>query len=102
MTKHTRYNCSDRGRARRVSYRERWPEKIAARAAVRSALRAGTIKKKRCGCRGYYENGRAKCRAPLATVEAHHVSYNKNRWLDVKWLCPNGHKMEHQKRAAMA
>lgn len=100
MSKYSTYNTSTKGRARRATYAAAHPERIAARSAVWSALRAGTLTKKRCGCKGYYDNGRAKCRAPLATVEAHHASYNKTRWLDVKWLCPNGHRMEH--RAATA
>ena len=79
------YNRTDAGKAtmQRASevQRRRFPEKVAARQAVKVALIAGKLTRKpceRCGAR---------------RVHAHHHDYAKP--LDVIWLCPPCHRAEH-------
>lgn len=62
--------------------------KAAARGAVKSALDAGEIQRPAtcsdCGAR--------------ERIEAHHVSYEPARWLDVVWLCVPCHRKIHGRR----
>jgi len=64
--------------------RERYPERKHARDAVYRALKAGTLVKaplcERCG---------RPCEA-----QGHHESYDKERWLDVQWLCVQCHRIK--------
>lgn len=60
---------------------EKFPERLAARQAVRIALRNGALKGKPCE-----ECGDEKS-------QAHHPDYSKP--LDVKWLCRSCHNKEH-------
>lgn len=59
-------------------YKAKCPEKIKARQAVADALKAGRLIKEPCPC-GEIE------------VQAHHESYEKEKWLDVDWLCEKCH-----------
>lgn len=68
-----------------ADWQARNPEAVAARAAVRKALKAGTIgKSKRCQVHGCYERDR---------IEGHHFDYAHP--LHVVWLCPSHHKAAH-------
>ena len=62
-------------------WRKRNPEKYAAHCAVKSALRAGKIKKEPCMVCGNRNS------------QAHHGDYTKP--LDVIWLCPQHHSEVH-------
>lgn len=67
-----------------VAHKRHWarhPEKRAARGAVSSAVQRGTLKKQPC----------VRCGAPK--TQAHHHDYSKP--LDVTWLCPPCHRLEH-------
>lgn len=83
-----RYKLTDKGRASNVRYlrslRNRHPEKVAARQAVRNAIRDGILAKPE-GC--------SKC-GEVGYVEAHHPDYSKP--LEVKWLCLICHMDEHE------
>jgi hypothetical protein len=64
--------------------------RYAARAAVNSAVRSGTLSKpetcQRCGDRG--------------NLHGHHHSYARECWLDVEWLCKKCHLRHHAQEAA--
>lgn len=81
-----RVRRSGRGKyARRKTYLVRYaskhPERIAARNAIRRAIKSGQLKKLSCFC------GEKQ-------VEAHHhKGYEKNYWLDVQWLCREHHRL---------
>jgi len=68
-------------------YRKNNPEKWAAHAAVRNALKTGRLKKSPCEVCGN-EN----------SVVAHHHDYSKP--LDVIWLCHFHHRQVHTQSAA--
>jgi hypothetical protein len=68
-----------------ADWQARNPEAVAAKAAVRKALKAGVIAKpKRCQVRGCLERER---------IEGHHFDYAHP--LHVVWLCPGHHKQAH-------
>jgi ribosomal protein S27AE len=69
------------GYARRSA--QKYPEKRAARVAVGNAIRDGRLFKEPCG----------KCGSEKA--QAHHDDYSKP--LEVRWLCPRCHGLEHRK-----
>lgn len=71
------------------SRRARWPERSRARDAVAKAIRSGAlVPAAQCACGGQ-------------PVEAHHESYERDRWLDVEWLCHRCHARRHgEERAA--
>jgi hypothetical protein len=79
------YNRSESGKAlrRRVAreMRERYPEKFAARQAVRIALRKKELTRTPC----------VSCGNPRS--QAHHPDYSKP--LDVVWLCARCHASAH-------
>lgn len=54
-----------------------------ARRAVNNAIAAGTLERMPCEVCG------------RANAEAHHHSYEKEYWFDVKWLCTEHHREEH-------
>jgi len=64
-----------------VKHRAAYPEKYAARNAVRSALRSGLLVRMPCEICGCEKS------------EAHHDDYS--RPLDVRWLCRVHHLMHH-------
>ena len=66
-----------------TAYRKRFPERQRARAKLIYHLGKGRIVKQPCRCGA--EN-----------VQAHHPDYSKP--LDVVWLCPGCHGMEHRKK----
>ena len=68
-------------RASEKKYRLRNPEKVAARAKVRAAIKRGELTRQPCEVCGKEE------------VEAHHDDYS--RPLDVRWLCAEHHNAEH-------
>ena len=67
-------------------YKDRHPEKAAAKKAVRSMVRYGDFQKptvcEDCGKT-----------FPVAQIHAHHEDYSKP--LDVVWVCPGGHVARH-------
>jgi hypothetical protein len=74
----------------RISARKhylKFPAKIAARKAVIRAIELGLILRPvACSvCENY------------GKVEAHHDSYERERWLDVRWLCRKCHMEHHRK-----
>lgn len=76
-----KYSKTDAGKEskakRNARYRDRHPERIKARTAVRGAIRDGRlIRPSACEC----------CGEPCAP-HAHHWSYKEDNWLDVEWLC---------------
>lgn len=73
-------------RKRSASYRARWPEKKAAHAAVKYALKTGELERKPCERCG-------------AKAEAHHDDYNKP--LEVMWLCRIHHAERHRELATL-
>ena len=81
----------DKKRAFNQSYVARYPQKYAAKIAVRTAMRAGKILHQPC----------EQCGS--ADSEGHHEDYSKP--LYVRWLCPKHHAERHrqirkEKRAA--
>lgn len=71
------------------SYRKRHPEKYKAHSAVSNAVRDGRLEKlsacEKCGCDDKKLHGH------------HWQGYNKENWLNVKWLCPPCHKQSEIK-----
>lgn len=65
--------------------RKQNPDKYKARNAVASALRKGLITK---------ANSCDNCGSSLS-LEAHHHSYEKEFWLDIRWLCASCHREVH-------
>ncbi len=69
-------------------YRVSHPDRIAAHAAVKNSLRRGGIIPLPCedevlgGCRG--------------RIEAHHDSYEPDKWLAVNWRCQKHHRAREQ------
>lgn len=61
--------------------KERYPERVAARAAVHHAIRDGKLERQACEICG------------ATPAHAHHEDYS--RALDVRWLCPECHRAEH-------
>jgi len=57
--------------------------KLRAHAAVRVALRQGTLKRGRCEVCGSFR------------VDAHHDSYLPEDWLRVRWRCRRHHQQLH-------
>ena len=62
-------------------YREKYPEKISARRAVRYALQSGKLEKGACEFEG------SECSGP---IHAHHDDYTKP--LKVRWFCEHHHR----------
>lgn len=60
---------------------ERYPERVAARRAVREAVRSGRLVRQPCEVCGSKK------------VQAHHEDYSRR--LDVKWLCTEHHRAAH-------
>lgn len=82
-------NISPAGRreqyARTVRQRAIHPEKSQARLAVHRALRKGVLKRQPCTQCGSTRN-----------VDGHHYrGYEREHWLDVRWLCRKCHAQEH-------
>ena len=63
------------------AYRKKYPERMSAYAAVKTALKSGKIKKEKC----FY------CKRK--DTQAHHEDYSKK--LDIIWVCPIHHKILH-------
>ena len=64
--------------------RERHPDHLAARIAVRQAIERGDIRREPCGV----------CGATPAQAH-HHCGYAPEHWLDVVWRCIKCHAREH-------
>ena len=64
--------------------RAKFPEKIAARDAVTTAIRRGEL-----------ERGSCETCGECSGVEAHHDSYAKKHRLKVRWLCTRCHRDHH-------
>lgn len=73
-------------RIRVANYKKKYPEKISAKQAVQRALKSGKlVKSSKCEiCGGE------------AAIQAHHHSYEKQYWLDVKWVCQQCHNNIHK------
>lgn len=66
-------------------YRKKNPEKIKAHNKVNNSIKRGILKK-------------LKCRdCERLDTHAHHQDYSKP--LEVTWLCPSHHKLEHSKKS---
>jgi len=63
----------------------RYPERVAARNAVNSAIRAGTLLREPCRDCGTTED-----------IQGHHEDYSKP--LDVIWLCRSCHRELHERQ----
>ena len=78
-------------RQRILNQQSRWvdkhPLKRKAQTAATNAVRYGKLERKfnceDCGCGG--------------KLHKHHHSYEKEFWLDIKWLCPKCHGKEHKR-----
>jgi len=66
--------------------RKRYPAHKAARNAVYSALKKGTLTR---------PNHCTLCEKPC-TPEGHHESYEEGKYLDVVWLCKKCHRKRHE------
>ena len=64
------------------NYRKKYPERIRAQGRINDGIRYGKLKRKPC----------IVCNSK---AHAHHPDYSKP--LDVIWLCPRHHKLEHAK-----
>ena len=71
---------SPAGKARRIAWEKRNPEKVAARVALGNAVRDGRVQKP-CAC--------SRCNTPTWPLHGHHKDYSKP--LDVTWLCAKCH-----------
>ncbi len=65
----------------KLRQKEKYPERLKARELAYTAFRRGKLKKSACEVCGDLES------------EAHHDDYS--RPLDVRWLCPKHHRVEH-------
>lgn len=81
------YRSTEKGAAVRKKPTLLDPAKVAARLAVRVAIKSGKMTRNPC----------EKCGKPKA--QAHHEDYSKP--LEVKWLCPRCHGLEHRKPRAI-
>ena len=92
----TRYRLTDEGkrkhRADAKKSRGTWPLKHMARDAVNHAVNSGKLEKPDC-C-SICGNG--------GVIHGHHDSYEKEFWLDVRWLCVKCHNMVHLKQMEVA
>jgi hypothetical protein len=68
-------------RAQKLRYSRENPDKVAARMAIKYALRRGDIVRQSC----------EECGEPNA--HAHHDDYSQH--MDVRWLCPTHHNRLH-------
>lgn len=77
------WTCSPTGRSSNRRRRLKYPEKEAARNALKKAVNSGKLIRP-IGCESC---GRK------APIEAHHHrGYGQEHWLDVQWLCPPCHR----------
>ena len=60
------------------------PEKIRAQVAAQRAVKKGLLVRQPCEVCG------------SSKVDAHHDSYDKDKQLDVRWLCHKHHKQHHR------
>jgi hypothetical protein len=85
-----KYFATEHGKRARavgmVAHRERFPEREAARAAVKNAIKRGELIRRPC----------RDCGDP--NTEAHHPDYSKP--FEVVWLCKPHHRIEDRKRRA--
>ncbi len=68
----------------RVAWQRDNPEKCRAHSAVNRAKKSGTLIPQPCDACGSTKD-----------IQAHHDSYDRDRWLDVRWLCPQCHGAYH-------
>lgn len=82
------YKAAGGDRANAGRHRGRYPERIAARWALREAVRTGRIARAD-RCEG--------CGARARTEGHHHRGYDRAHWLDVQWLCKRCHAVVDRK-----
>ena len=86
------YSTDEEFKAKILNHKERWlaanQHKRKAHYAVSIALRDGKLIKGDC-CEG--------CETTTETLQGHHWSYLEEHWLDVVWLCPKCHGLEHKR-----
>ena len=82
----------DRIREKRKVYERENPEKIRAQKAVGRAIRSGKLTRP-----DFCE----ACGAQPGRLEGHHSSYDRDRWLDVIWLCRKCHKFLHDRQSEL-
>ena len=68
--------------------RKRYPEHKAARNAVYTALKNGTLTK---------PSNCSACGIATERLEGHHESYDADKYLEVAWLCKTCHRKRHPK-----
>jgi hypothetical protein len=101
-----KYNRSKKGLARSRNrdpekraacarrYRERYPERVRAKGAVRRALNEGRLARPpRCQACGGKPTPHGSNRYGL--VAHHHAGYDEANWLNVTWLCVPCHRRGH-------
>ncbi len=66
-------------------YRKRHPEKIIAQNRLNYAIRKGRVVRQPCEV----------CGSTEGIIHAHHRTYKKEDWYNVRWLCFVCHKLEH-------
>lgn len=85
------YQMTEAGKQKMIASKKKWikenPQKRTAQNKVNSALKRGTLKKMNCEICGSEKS------------HAHHDDYSKP--LDVRWLCPLHHSLEHKMKRAM-
>ena len=86
-----KYHQTERGKEHsRIIDRRRkllHPEKVKARNAVHKAIQSGRLIRPPI-CESCFEE---------CLVEGHHESYEKEKWLDVDWMCIKCHREYHAK-----
>lgn len=80
-----------RAQERVLASRARYPHKTEARREVSKALMRGDLHRGPCEVCGTNAN-----------VEAHHDSYARKDWLNVRWMCKTHHTEHHQREREAA
>jgi hypothetical protein len=87
-----KYRLTDKGKDVLKKASEKWKkknkEKMRAHWAIKNALKNGQI---------FRPSHCELCKKKLFTHAHHYINYNKENYLNVKWLCVICHKKQHKK-----